>query len=588
MRRFADASSLSQTSVVFTSDGRVFGSVSEENRICISLQDVAEPVIRTLVAVEDRRFYSHRGIDGKAILRAACANVRNLRLMQGGSTISQQLARIVVLRRNDRTFRRKLLEAIVAIYIERHYSKKEILERYLNAAYFGHNIYGIELAALSYFGKPARDLDRVEAAYLIALLKAPARYCYCCNPKNAFQRTALVLRLVGPDAHFVSRKSSSGNWKRRPTCADWLPLTGQHILHLTRGWLKRSLPAHYPTHRLLVHTTIDLRCQIALETACRVVLRSGYTGRAACIVQDAHSGAVRALAGGIDSRFQSFNAATDGCLQPGSLLKPFILLAAIQSGLPLDQKYISRPLTIRLKDGKTWTIRNAGERYWGSITLADALVVSDNTVYAQLALDLGIERIRDLLVKVGIPAQNLTPAVSTGGIRPGISPLQISGAYSIFSSGGTFHPAAVVKEVSVDNGNLVPLCGASSVRVCSRPEASAVTDILKRAFREGTAILPRHRADLAAKTGTSISGGWYASFNDVYRVLTWTESDFQPYGTSYHFPSKGVSAKILADRIWGLLSRPALGFGELFSSFSGAQSLSVRDLLWVEEQFQKP
>jgi membrane peptidoglycan carboxypeptidase len=323
-----------------------------------------------------------------------------------------------------------------------------------------------------------------------------------------------------------------------------------------------------------------------LELVCRIVRRAGYAGRVACIVQDAHSGAIRALAGGIDCHSQNFNSAIDGCLQPGSLLKPFILLIAIQNGVRLDQKYESRPLTIPLKNGTTWTVRNAGERYLGWISLSDALVVSDNAVYAQLILDLGIDRLRGLLSAVGITARKLTAAVSTGAIRPGVSPLQICGAYSVFSSGGIFYPNTIVDHVVREQGAEIFQHISHQVRVCSDAEATAITGVLKRANNEGTGVLPLPHSGLAAKTGTSISGGWYASFDDVHRVLTWTDSDFQPFGLTRHFPSKGVSAKMLASRIWNLLANPKLGFSELFSVFRGVESMSVRDLLWIEDQFQ--
>jgi len=552
----------------------------------VPLRHVAEPVVRTLLAVEDRRFFTHCGIDFKAILRAAYVDVRNLRLVQGGSTITQQLARMAVLRRHDRTLRRKLLEAVTAILIERQLTKEQILETYLNAAYFGHNIFGIELASLVYCGKPAAAVDEFEAAYLIGLLRAPAKYCYCCNPQNAIWRTGLALHLVGSEAHTIPKNSPPNTWRRRPSCADRLPLTAEYVTQHTRRWLKQNLSDHYPVHRLLIHTTIDARCQMILELVCSIARRLGYVGRAACIIQDAHSGAIRALAGGTNYRSQNFNTATDGNLQPGSLLKPFILLSAIQAGVRIDQRYESRPLTIRLKNGKTWSVRNAGERYLGWITLADALVVSDNTVYAQMILDLGIDRFRDLLAAVGINARELTAAISTGAIRPGVSPLQICAAYSVFSSGGTFYQSVIVERALNEHGTPIYQVIPSSVRVCSSSAATTVKDVLKRANKEGTGVLPMHHTNLAAKTGTSISGGWYASFDDSYRVLTWTDADFQPFGTTRHFSSKGVSAKMLASRIWSLLAQSKLGFSELYSVFAGVESMSVRDLLWVESQFQ--
>ncbi len=510
MHQFIGASRFAQTSILLTRDGTVYGPVHEENRICVSLGQIAEPVIRTLLAVEDRRFFCHNGLDYRGIVRATYVNFRALRLIQGGSTITQQLARMAVLRRHDRTLRRKVLEAFVAVLLERQLTKQKILENYLNAAYFGHNIYGIELAALTYCGKPAVALNEIEAAYLIGLLKAPARYCRCCNPVSAARRTELALSLAG--AKRQPLPDSLTSWKPRPRCTDHLPLTGGYVSLYVRRWLKQSLSTHYPAHRLRVHTTVEPRCQLVLESITGIVKKLGYAGRVACIVQDAKSGAIRALSGGIDCQSQGFNSATDGYLQPGSLLKPFVLLAALNAGIALNQRYESRPLTVRLSNGKLWSVRNAGGRYVGWTTVADALVVSDNTVYAQLMLDLGLHRIRDLLSAVGIPAHHVTTAISTGAIRPGVSPLQMCAAYSVFSSGGTFYPSTIIGHVLNEQGTPIVQPALSPRKVCSSSSAAAVTAVLKRVNKEGTGALPEHHTDLAAKTGTSVSGGWYVGF----------------------------------------------------------------------------
>jgi membrane peptidoglycan carboxypeptidase len=206
-------------------------------------------------------------------------------------------------------------------------------------------------------------------------------------------------------------------------------------------------------------------------------------------------------------------------------------------------------------------------------------------VYAQLVLDIGVDRVRQLLTAAGIPARNATPAVSAGAIRPGVSPLQMCAAYSVFSAGGRFLPSTIVTQVADEHSAMLWQHVPASVRICSPATAAAVTSVLRRVNSEGTGVLPLPRAGLAAKTGTSISGGWHVSFDDVYRVLTWAESDFLPVGIS-QYTSKAVSAKSLASRIWRLLGQSRLGFSEMFSLFAGVDSMSVRDLLWVEDQFQ--
>ncbi len=576
----------SQTSALLTSDSSLFDSIWEENRICIPLREVAPSVVDALIATEDRRFFSHAGVDTRGILRAAYVNLRAGHLVQGGSTVTQQLARMSVLRRADRTVRRKLLELCVAVLLERQFAKEQILEAYLNAAYFGHNINGIELAALTFCKKHAADLDEIEAAYLVGLLKAPARYCGCCNPVRAAARTQLVLQLAGFQTNVSREPATAKILKQRPRYTELFPLTAGYPKEYIRHWLKQKLPKSYPSKRLIVHTTIDPQCQSAIEVACAEVRSRGYAGRLACLVQDSNKGAIRAVSGGTDFRSHQFNSATDGYLQPGSLLKPFVLLAAIQKGIPIDYKFESRPLRIQLGGGKTWDVRNAGSKYHGRITIAEALVHSDNTVYAQLLLDIGVEQALQVLRAAGLPIKHATPALSTGAIRPGVSPLQVCSAYSVFSSYGEFIPSSIITRVVDENGTCLWDNELVALRLCTHDDASAVVKVLRRVCEEGTGILPLRQPGLAAKTGTSISGGWYMSFTDTYRVLTWTESDFLPVGVT-QYPEKAISAKALASRIWQLLGKATLGFSELYSAFGGVDSMSVRDLLWVETEFQR-
>lgn len=574
-----------QLSALLTSDMSVFDSIGEENRICVPLGKISSPVIRALLATEDRRFFAHDGVDPVGLLRATYANLRARRFVQGGSTVTQQLARMSVLRRADRTVMRKVLELCVALVLERQFAKGQILEAYLNAAYFGHNINGIELAALVFCKKHAADLDELESAYLVGLLKAPARYCRCCNPLRSAERVRLVSRLAGFGTN-SSVRTGARFLKPRPRCAELFPSTAGYLRQFASCWLRRNLPESYPSRRLIVHTTIDPQCQSAVEIACAEVRSRGYSGRLACLVQDSDTGAIRAISGGVDFRSHRFNSATDGCLQPGSLLKPFVLLAAIQEGISVDCEFESRPLKVQLGGGKAWDVRNAGDKYRGRTTLGDALVHSDNTVYAQLLLKIGVEKTLCLIRAAGLPIKQATPALSMGALRPGVSPLQVCSAYSVFSNYGACIPSSMISRVVDEDGRCLWENQPTTIRLCTQDDAAAVVRVLREVCEQGTGVLPQRQPGLAAKTGTSVSGGWYMSFTDARRVLTWTESDFLPVGVN-QYPEKAVSAKALASRIWQLLSKGALGFSELYSAFAGVDSMSVPDLLWVEEEFQR-
>lgn len=586
LSRIKPLGDLPQMSAFLTHDGALFDGICEQNRICVPLTDVAPCVIKALISTEDRRFFSHKGIDPRGILRATYANLRARHFVQGGSTITQQLARMSILHRADRTVARKLLELCIAILMEYRFTKNYILEAYLNSAYFGHNVNGIELAALTFCKKHALDLDEVEAAYLIGLLKAPARYCQCCNSGRASARTELVSRLAGFQSGSAREAVPTRRFGHRPRYAQLFPLTAGYPKEYVRRWLKHNLPNSYPTHRLIVQTTLDAKCQHAIEAACAEVRSRGYSARLACLVLDANSGAIRGMSGGVDARTHQFNSATDGFLQPGSLLKPFILLAAVQKGSSVDCEFESRPFNVQLGGGNSWSVRNARNKYHGRMTIAEALVYSDNAVYAQLLLHVGIEPVLQLLKLAGLPIEHATPALSTGAVRPGLSPLQVCDAYSVFSSYGRFIPSSIVHRVVDEGGNSLWEKPSIPQRLCTEDQASAIVAVLRRVYEEGTGVLHLPQTVLAAKTGTSISGGWYMSFSDVYRVLTWTETDFLPVGIT-QYPEKAVSAKALANRIWSLLAKPALAFGELYSAFAGTDSMSVRDLLWIEDVFQK-
>jgi len=238
-----------------------------------------------------------------------------------------------------------------------------------------------------------------------------------------------------------------------------------------------------------------------------------------------------------------------------------------------------------MPNGRIWNVHNAGQRYNGSTTIADATVHSDNTVYVQLLRDIGLNRVKQVLMRVGMPQEKATLAVSTGALRPGVSPLTLCSAYSVFSAAGLFFNSSIISRIVTEDGEVLYQASEHGRSICTPQQALQVTAVLQRAAVEGTAKLPVHYPGLAAKTGTSLSGGWYASFDGIHRVLTWTESDFSPYSSRY-FPGKAVSARALASRVWAMLARPQVGFQELFTVFAGVDKMSVRDLLWVERQFQ--
>lgn len=544
---------LPQLSVALSADRIVLGAVYVEHRINASYLAFGARLLRAVIAAEDKRFFVHCGIDPLAMMRAAWKNVRRGRIVQGGSTITQQLVRNVILRDTRRTFSRKLLEILSALRLEKCVSKPEILEAYLNSAYFGHGMFGVRLASLEIFNKEPIELTDQESAHLAGLLRAPARYCYCCNPASAALRTQRVLGRVARARYLPAVPSTSfpaRRWRRRKELTTACPATLPYFLDYVRQWLLSNCRSHFPSRRLIVRTSLSPECQLALEESVAEFRRLGFTGRLLSVIQDAGTGLVRGLAGGSDHAQQPFNAAINGRLQPGSIVKPLILAAAVEAGIALDKTYVSRPLEISLGDGRIWNVHNFQDTYRGSITVAEALVHSDNTVFAQLVLDVGLDRLSIFLKRLGYRA-GVTPAIATGAVRIPMSPLEMCASYSLFSSGGFLYASSPVTSVSTEEGAEVHEYRPAVPKPVLDPWiAESIRPLLHDVATRGTGTIPSGLADLHAKTGTTDTGFWYMSFDPSYRVLAWVEKE--PSVPTETYVDKGITAKALADRIWKL------------------------------------
>jgi penicillin-binding protein 1A len=325
-----------------------------------------------------------------------------------------------------------------------------------------------------------------------------------------------------------------------------------------------------------------LGCQEVLEKVCRDVEQRGFKGRLACIVQDANSGLVRALAGGYNFNSQPFNVAINGSVQPGSTFKPFVLAAALKTGISPEKRYTSQPLEIQLPNRQVWRVGNFQRVYRGEITLAEATIFSDNSVFAQLMLELGVDSVSGLLRRVGLDSGPLSPAAAIGAVTRGVSPLQVCSSYSLFSTEGLFLSSSPVLGVQSELGDTLLKHVNTFQPVLRVDTAKAINKILQQVVSRGTGPLSVG-GDIHAKTGTTHDGSWYASFDPAFRVLTWVEHTDDDRALNY--PEKAVTARNLAQRIWDLLRRGSYGSTQLYGVFRGVNNLTVRDLLWVEEQF---
>ena len=579
---------LGQLSGAISSDGILVGAVYCEYRLNASFSNLTKTLVDAVLSAEDKRFFAHRGVDWIAVLRAAAKNVIAGRILQGGSTITQQLVRNVILRDSRRTFSRKALETFIALLVDHRFPKERILETYLNAAYFGHGIYGIRLASLYYLGKEVEDLTVGDSAYLAGMLKGPRHYCRCCNPIRASQRARYVLNRMTRNGYRLDKtdiKNPTRHFRRRKGLDSFCASTTPYFLDYVRQWLLQCSGGHFPHKSLIVRTSLSAGRQDVLEKVCRDVAQEGFAGKLACIVQDSATGFIRALAGGSDYRKQPFNVAINGRVQPGSTVKPFVLAAALENGFAVDKRYRSEPLEVVLPNQQVWNVRNYQKVYRGEISLAEALIYSDNSVFAQLILELGVRPVSRLLSKIGFETRQISPAAAIGAITEGVSPLQICSSYSTLSSGGVFINTSPVICLHKESGEML-FANTPLVRPAMRPgTAETIRSILRAVVTRGTGFLSLNSPEdeIKAKTGTTDEGSWYVSFDPSFRVLTWVESTEDDRAKDY--PEKAVTARTLAQRIWNLLKSGSYGSPSLYGVFRGSDRLLVRDLLWVEEQF---
>ncbi|MEL6372574.1 MAG: PBP1A family penicillin-binding protein [Pseudomonadota bacterium] len=504
-------------------------------------------VIDAVVATEDRRFHSHFGVDPVGLTRAAFANLRAGRYVQGGSTITQQLAKNLFLS-SRRTLARKLEELVIAFWLEVRLNKSDILELYLNRVYFGGGAYGIEAAAQRYFGKSARALRVSEAAMIAGLLKAPSRYSPTNSKRRARSRARSVLRKmraagVLQAAAYDRALADQLNFARLRTGRK---ITGYEY---AVDYILERLPSVVGTDKgtLIVETTIDRGLQArAQRIVSRTLAREGHGRRAsqAAMVVMAPSGALRVLVGGRDHRVSQFNRATKAKRQPGSAFKPFVYLAGLERGLTANSTSYDMPLTI----GR-WSPRNFARGYRGAVTLREGLRASINTVAVRLQQDVGAPAVIEVARRLGIRSKlRRGPSLALGTSE--VSLMNLTAAYASFANGGYRTQPYVIRRIKMSTGRVLYARRATPRnRIIAAMHVGAMNDMLNAAMVAGTgrrAALPRHPA--AGKTGTSqgFRDAWFVGYTGRYVASVWI-------GNDKGRPMRDVTGGGLPARIWRAL-----------------------------------
>ncbi|SBW08046.1 Penicillin-binding transpeptidase (fragment) [uncultured Alphaproteobacteria bacterium] len=521
--------------VVEAADGRVLASYGDLHGGYVDIDRISPHLVHALLATEDRSFYHHFGVNPLSVARAMWVNYRAGAVRQGGSTVTQQVAKNLFLS-PERTIRRKVQELLLSFWLEAKFSKDQILALYFNRVYFGGGTYGIEAAARRFYGVSAKNVDLYQAAALVGALKAPSRYNPLSNPENSDGRARQVLANMA-DAGYLSEaeaKRVPRRWAVRSTggagyFSDWiLDAVGDRLGPADRD--------------LWVRTTLDPRAQRIAEEALAATLdREGarHKVREGAVVVLDRSGAVRAMVGGKAYVPGGFNRATQAVRQPGSTIKPFVYLAAFDRGLTPETMADDAPITIR-----NWSPRNADGRFRGIVSLRTALIHSINTVPVRIYQQIGAAPILAMCARFGIPQDDEGPSLVLGS--GAVTLLDLTAAYAALANGGVGVWPHGVDSVRDRGGQIVDRpAGGGPGRVADAAAVSEVVGILAQVLVEGTGRNARLPFAAAGKTGTTQDGrdAWFVGFTDRYVAGVWL-------GNDDNSPMAKVGGGTLPARIW--------------------------------------
>jgi penicillin-binding protein 1A len=521
-------------STIYAADGSKLGVIaSEEAREPISLKRIPRDLQLATIAIEDQRFYEHGGVDYEGIVRAAVKDLEAGKAVEGGSTITQQLVRNLCIDNPHRNLERKIIEAKLAIeYSERH-SKREILGQYLNVASYGtidgSTAVGVQAAAKIYFSKPAWKLALPQAALLAGLPQAPSDYNPTLNPSAALERRNEVLgkmAKLGYVSHGEALAASRHGLELDPSNSYF-----KHRQPYFFDYVENKLIEHYGVNTvrkggLKVFTTLDPKLQKVGLEAMRSALPYSTDPSSALVSIDPRNGDIKAMVSSSNYSQSQFNLAAQGHRQPGSTFKAFVLTTAIEQGIdPYTTYYTSKPLDLNLPRWGHWEVHTADEGYQGTINLKQATVTSDNTVFAQLDLDVGPKSVAATAKSMGITTHlDGIPAEGIGGLRLGVSPLELTDAYATLASGGIHRNPIAIRRVEFPSGRVDRPERAEPKRVISQAVAYQVTRLLHDNITEGTGTVAYTGCTgQAGKTGTTdeYTDAWFSGYQPNLATAVW-------------------------------------------------------------------
>ncbi|HEV2772149.1 MAG TPA: transglycosylase domain-containing protein [Thermoleophilaceae bacterium] len=536
-----------QNSSLFAGKRQVAKLTGNKNRILRGEGEVSPMMENAVIAIEDRRFFEHEGIDARGIARALWADVRRGEAVQGASTISQQFVKNALVAQDERTIFQKLREAALAYHLERQWSKRKILTQYLNTVYFGNGAYGIESAVRTYFGKSrggvareeraAADVEPHEAALLAGMIASPYAYDPIQDPQAARDRRNVVLESMLEQDMITRAEYRESIDEAVPAEDDIDPPKPDSEVPYFSTWVTQQLVERYGAGKvfgggLKVQTTIDAELQRRAQESVTSRLPDGGP-TASLVAIENKTGAVKAMVGGDNFVEEPFNVATNGRRQPGSAFKPFTLVTALEQGISADRTYTSRKKFLDTGDGGKFEVNNYEDKYAGVASLRAATAESDNSVFAELGLEVGTKDIARTAKAMGIDSPLSTNAAMTlGGLEQGVTPLELAYAYSTIANRGKRRSGTLATEdmgpvaiESVEGGRTNDRNHRRERRVFSRETGEQARELMRGVITSGTgtAADPGNGEFVAGKTGTTENYGdaWFVGFNDRYTIAVW-------------------------------------------------------------------
>jgi penicillin-binding protein 1A len=522
-----------QLSVVYAADGSKLGFIQSDTlRRVRPWSDIPVAMRHATVAIEDERFYEHGGVDLNAIVRAGIKNLESGETVQGGSTITQQLVRALYIKDPKRNFTRKIREAKLASELEKKHSKSWILNEYLNSVPYGtvngRTAIGVEAASVTFFDKHINDIKLYQAALLAGLPQAPSEYNPFRNPQAAIERRNDVLEKMVENGYITQEQyekaASKGlglklgqryEQRREPYFFDYVQeeLIERYGVGVVRAG------------GLRIHTTIDPKMQDQAREAINAYWGDPSGPSSAIVAIDPANGKIRAMASSGTYGERRFNLAAQGHRQPGSSFKTMVLTAAVMEGVNPDSTYYtSKPLNINDPEYGPWEVHTFGDTYSGTMSLTSATLASDNTVYAQLILDIGPDKVCKTAKLLGITTKlDCYPAEGLGGLTRGVTTLEMANAYATLAAGGIRRRATGIQRIVFPDGKSERLGNPKGKRVMTDGQAYEVTKILKENVTSGTGTRANYGCPAAGKTGTTdeAKDAWFVGYTPQLSAAVW-------------------------------------------------------------------